>query len=301
MYENEKAIIEIERQYSPVIISVYERKTGSLRRDPSLLAYDINTQKILGVGEEAESLREACDGSVAVLSPLKQGMIADYIIGVRMFEELIRRAWGRKFRRPAVTVCIPPQATQVECKAFTEAFHQAGAKKVLLTERTFEETIQNSGDPADVIVRIGRGEDIGNHSDPEKWEEVFRNMIPHDSYTARLTGGQGGRCSVRLAGRVHRVSFQFQAVRTFWLLEEEMALKGLYSEEELRMHGQKQFPNVIYEIKNRKYGWFAASAFGERDQDLKLKHYLIAVLDCKIEVVTEYPPNIVIDREVGCD
>ena len=116
-------------------VLVYEKGKGVILKEPSVVAINMNNNKILAIGEEARKMRGRTPGNIVAVRPLKDGVISDYNITERMLKEFIRKAAGkRNLVAPKVMVCIPCQATEVEKRAVLEATRNSGAKRVHLIE-----------------------------------------------------------------------------------------------------------------------------------------------------------------------
>ena len=133
-------------------VLVYVRKKGVVLNEPSVVALDKNTDKILAVGEEARQMLGRTPGNIVAIRPLKDGVISDFEITERMLKHFIQKACGtRRIFKPRVIICVPSGVTQVEKRAVIDAANQAGARKTYLIE-----------DP--VAAAIGAGLDIAKPS-----------------------------------------------------------------------------------------------------------------------------------------
>lgn len=143
--------------YEPVTIKIYIRDKGIVLEEPSLIAFDKNTGKVLGVGEETNNIVDKDNQEILIVCPLRWGVIADYTATVKMFKAMIQKAVGHKLqyrRKPNIVVCIPKDTTEVERRAFEEAFYQIRAKKLFLSEVSFVESISGLSDVAHIIIGI---------------------------------------------------------------------------------------------------------------------------------------------------
>ncbi|MCD8242074.1 MAG: rod shape-determining protein MreB [Lachnospiraceae bacterium] len=143
-------------------ILVYIRGKGVVLKEPSVVAFDRDTNKIKAIGEEARLMLGRIPGNIVVVRPLRQGMIADFTVTEKMIEHFIRKAVGKKtFRKPKIAVCIPSGATEVEKKAVEDATFQAGAREVFIIEEPIAAAIGAGIDIAkpcgNMIVDIGGG------------------------------------------------------------------------------------------------------------------------------------------------
>lgn len=141
---------------------VYMKGRGIIIREPSVVAVDVHTDKVRCVGEAAKEVIGRTPDSVAVVRPLRDGVIADFDITISMLEDLIQRAAGSSFLiRPRVVICVPSGVTGVERRAVRDVTEQAGARKVLVIEEPMAAAL-GAGLPvseptASMIADIGGG------------------------------------------------------------------------------------------------------------------------------------------------
>ncbi|HNS34950.1 rod shape-determining protein MreB [Mesotoga sp. Brook.08.YT.4.2.5.1] len=141
---------------------VYVKGQGVVTNEPSVVAIDVNSGKILQVGLEAKRMVGKTPASIVATRPLKDGVIADYDIALAMLKYFMGRATGRRrFVKPRIVVGVPSGATEVERKAIVDAGIEAGAKKVFLIEEPMASSIGaglNVEEPTgNMIVDIGGG------------------------------------------------------------------------------------------------------------------------------------------------
>ena len=116
-------------------ILVYIRGRGVVLKEPSVVAFDRDTDKIMAIGEDARLMLGRTPGNIIAVRPLRQGVISDYRVTEQMMKYFIQKAMGRKaFRKPRIAVCVPSGVTQVERKAVEDATLQAGAREVSIIE-----------------------------------------------------------------------------------------------------------------------------------------------------------------------
>ncbi len=115
-------------------VLVYIKGKGIVLQEPSVVAIDKNTDKLLAVGEEARMMLGRTPGNIVAIRPLKDGVISDYDITERMLKYFINKAAGRMLFRPRIIVCVPSGVTEVEKRAVVDASNQAGARKTYLIE-----------------------------------------------------------------------------------------------------------------------------------------------------------------------
>ncbi|MDI9583083.1 MAG: rod shape-determining protein [Acidobacteriota bacterium] len=144
-------------------IVVFARKRGIVIREPSVVAVERRTRRVLAVGEEAREMLGRTPGNIVAMRPLRDGVIADYTITRDMLAHLIRRACGRpgRFFKPLVVICVPSAATSVEKRAALDAARSAGAREAIPIEEPMAAAI-GAGLPiaspgGNMVVDIGGG------------------------------------------------------------------------------------------------------------------------------------------------
>lgn len=136
---------------------------GIVLREPSVVAIQSDTGKVLAVGEEAKQMIGRTPGNIVAIRPMKDGVIADFDVTQAMLKYFINRALGQRtpLVRPRVIISIPTGCTTVEERAVREAALQAGAKEAYLIEEPMAAAI-GAGLPVheptgNLIVDIGGG------------------------------------------------------------------------------------------------------------------------------------------------
>lgn len=143
-------------------ILVYIRGKGVVLKEPSVVAFDRDTNKIKAIGENARLMLGRTPGNIIAVRPLRQGVISDYKVTERMMKYFIQKAMGRRtFRKPRVAVCVPSGVTEVEKKAVEDATYEAGAREVSIIEEPIAAAIGAGIDISrpcgNMIVDIGGG------------------------------------------------------------------------------------------------------------------------------------------------
>lgn len=116
-------------------VLVYVKGRGIVLREPSVVAMERDSKKILAIGQEARRMLGRTPGNIVAIRPLREGVIADYHTTEAMLKYFISRvARRRAWFRPRVVVCIPSGGTTVEKRAAVEACLQAGAREAYLIE-----------------------------------------------------------------------------------------------------------------------------------------------------------------------
>ena len=117
-------------------VRIYAEGVGIVVREPSVVAVDKNTGRILQVGSEARNMLGRTPGNVVAMHPLKDGVISDHEMTVRMLQVLFRRAAPNALfsAKPRVVICVPSGVTEVEERTVINAAIEAGARRVYLIE-----------------------------------------------------------------------------------------------------------------------------------------------------------------------
>ena len=102
---------------------------GIILREPSVVAVDTRTDEVLAVGARAKEMIGRTPGSIVAVRPLKDGVIADYMVTAKMLQHFIKNSVKPGFlSRQRVVICLPTGVTEVERKAVEDAAYQAGAR-----------------------------------------------------------------------------------------------------------------------------------------------------------------------------
>ena len=143
-------------------ILVYVKGKGVVLKEPSVVAFDRDTNDIKAIGEEARLMLGRTPGNIVAVRPLRQVVISDYRVTEVMLQYFIRKAVGKKtFKKPVISVCVPSGVTEVEKKAVEDATLNAGARKVEIIEEPIAAAIGAGIDITrpcgNMIVDIGGG------------------------------------------------------------------------------------------------------------------------------------------------
>lgn len=141
---------------------VYSTGKGLVLKEPSVVVYDKDTEKIRAIGEEARQMAGHLTSNMELIRPIRQGVIVDYIVLEKMLKYFVAKAMGRRaFRKPRISICVPSGITEIERKAVEEATYQSGARDVYLIEEPIAAAIGAGIDVSkpfgNLIVDIGAG------------------------------------------------------------------------------------------------------------------------------------------------
>ena len=161
-------------------VLVYVKGKGVVLNEPSVVAMDKTTGKLLKVGTDAQAMLGRTPGNIIAIRPLREGVISDYDMTERMLKEFIHKVAGVSFFKPRVIICVPSGITEVEERAVIDAGIQAGARKVYLIEEP-------------VAAAIGAGIDISQ---------------PDGHMVVDIGGGTADIAVISLSGVVESVSIK---------------------------------------------------------------------------------------------
>lgn len=187
---------------------VFARDRGIVLREPSVVAIQAGSKRVLAVGDEAKRMLGRTPGNIVAIRPMKSGVIADFDITEAMISYFIRkvsprRIFGRaKWARPRMVIAVPSGITEVEKRAVEDAAKRAGAGSVFLIEEPMAAAIGVGlpvSEPAgSMIVDIGGG----------TCEVAIISLagIVH-SYSARQAGGDAmDECIIKYIQRVYNLA-----------------------------------------------------------------------------------------------
>ncbi|MFX3623766.1 MAG: rod shape-determining protein [Ectobacillus sp.] len=116
-------------------VLIHVKGKGIVLNEPSVVAIDRNTGKVLAVGEEARRMVGRTPGNIVAIRPLKDGVIADFEVTEAMLKHFINKLNVKGFlSKPRILICCPTNITSVEQKAIREAAEKSGGKKIYLEE-----------------------------------------------------------------------------------------------------------------------------------------------------------------------
>ena len=143
-------------------VLVYVRGKGVVLKEPSVVAFDEDSDKIKAIGEDARLMIGRTPGNIVAIRPLRNGVISDYTVTEKMMKYFITKALGKRyFRKPRIAVCVPSKVSGVEKKAVEDAAIQAGAREVKIIEEPIAAAIGAGIDiskpQGNMIVDIGGG------------------------------------------------------------------------------------------------------------------------------------------------
>lgn len=198
---------------------VYVRGKGIALREPTVVAVDRQSGRMLSCGEDAEKMLGRTPADIAAIHPISAGVISDYDLTSRFLQSLISRVTSFSFFKPRVIVCVPSSITGVEERAIIDAAIEAGVRKVYQLETA-------------VAVATGAGIDI---SKPDG--HMVIDIGGGTTEIAVVTLGGVAECeSIKTAGS----AFDEAIVR--FVRRKHNLLIGLRTAEELKMNIGSVYP-----------------------------------------------------------
>lgn len=143
-------------------VLIYIKGKGIVLNEPSIVALEVDTKRIVAVGTEAKEMLGRTPGKIKAIKPMKDGVIADFEATEIMLNSFIKKIKARNlFSRPRILICCPTNITQVEKNAIKEAAERTGARKVYIEEEpkvaAIGAGIDISKPSASMIIDIGGG------------------------------------------------------------------------------------------------------------------------------------------------
>lgn len=143
-------------------VLIHVKGRGIVLNEPSVVAIDKNTNRVLAVGEEARRMVGRTPGNIVAIRPLKEGVIADFDVTEAMLKHFINKLNVKGFlSKPRILICCPTNITSVEQKAIKEAAEKSGGKKIYLEEEPKVAAIGAGMDifqpSGNMVVDIGGG------------------------------------------------------------------------------------------------------------------------------------------------
>lgn len=143
-------------------VLIHVKGRGVVLDEPSVVAIESDTKRVLAVGEEARRMVGRTPGNIVAIRPLKDGVIADFEITELMLKHFIMKVGGKRwYSHPRILICAPTNITSVEQKAIREAAERSGAREVFLEEEPKAAAIGAGMDifqpSGNMVVDIGGG------------------------------------------------------------------------------------------------------------------------------------------------
>ena len=258
-------------------VLVYLKDKGIVLREPSVVALDKNTGKLLKVGTEAQQMLGRTPGNIVAIRPLREGVISDYDMTERMLREFIRKVAPIRLFKPRVVICVPSGITEVEERAVIDAGIQAGARRVYLIEEP-------------LAAAIGAGIDITQ---------------PDGHMVVDIGGGTADIAVISLSGIVESASIKvagdaFSEAVVKYIRKRHNVLIGDRTAEELKMTIGCVFPRpeeITMEIKGRCLMTGLPRVFSVSSSEMieAFEEVSTRILEAIHGVLERTPPELVAD------
>jgi len=259
-------------------VLVYVKGKGIVLREPSVVAVDKDTNRVLAIGEEARRMIGRTPGNIVAIRPLREGVIADYDITETMLRHFIEKVVGRSFVfRPRIMICIPSGVTMVEQRAVQEAAEQAGARHTQLIEEP-------------LAAALGAGLDIAE---------------PYGSMVVDIGGGTTDIAVISLGGIVQSASLRiagdrFDADLIAYVKKEFNLMIGERTAEDIKVNVGAAFAdarNEILDIKGRDLlsGLPKTVQITTAQASEAMYQSVNSIVDCVKKVLEDTPPELAAD------
>lgn len=134
MFKNFFLSRDISIDLGTATVQVFVQGKGIVLREPSVVAIDKTTDRVIKVGKEAQDMLGRTPDSISALRPMKDGIINEYDVTLKMLQYFIRRACGKTLLPPRIMIGVPSGMTEVEERAMLDAAREAGARKTYIIE-----------------------------------------------------------------------------------------------------------------------------------------------------------------------
>lgn len=258
-------------------ILAFVKGKGVVLREPSVVAIDKNTGKLLKVGTDAQQMLGRTPGNIVAIRPLREGVISDYDMTERMLREFIRKVSSFRLFKPRVIICVPSGITEVEERAVVDAGLQAGCRRVYLIEEP-------------VAAAIGAGIDITK---------------PDGHMVVDIGGGTADIAVISLGGVVESASIKtagdkFDEAVIKYIRRKHNVLIGERTAEELKMRLGCVFPpeeEKSMEIKGRSLMTGLPQVFTVTSSEMieAFEEPSARILEAIHGVLERTPPELVAD------
>jgi rod shape-determining protein MreB len=258
-------------------VLVYVKGKGIVLKEPSVVAIDKNTDRILKVGREAQQMLGRTPGNITAIRPLRDGVISQYEVTLRMIQYFIKKACGSVLFKPRVIICVPSGITEVEERAVVDAATQAGARRTYLIEEP-------------VAAAIGAGIDIS---------------MPNGNMVVDIGGGTTDIAVISLGGVVVSESIktagdEFDEAIIRYVRRKYNVLIGERTAEEIKIRVGSAWPReeVRYiDVKGRclVQGLPRVVRITSAEMMEALEEPITAIIEAVCSVVERTPPELVGD------
>ncbi|MCD6337896.1 MAG: rod shape-determining protein [Verrucomicrobia bacterium] len=256
---------------------VFVRDQGIVLREPSVVAVEAGTNRVVAVGEQAKRMLGRTPGSIVAIRPMKDGVIADFDVTGAMLRHFIQAVHNRKLISPRVVVAVPSGITEVERRAVKDSVRHAGAREVYLIEQP-------------MASAIGVGLPV---------EEPAGNMI------VDIGGGTCEIAIISLAGIVFSKSLrvggdEFDETVIAYMKRAHNLMIGERTAEEIKIRIGSAYPleqELTMDVKGRDLSSGLPKTITVRSEDIReaLKEPLSSILEAIRLTLERCPPELAAD------
>ncbi len=259
-------------------ILVYVRGKGIVLREPSVVAVEKISGRILAIGEEARRMLGRTPGTITAVRPLRDGVISNYDITERLLHYFLKKVVGTHvFFKPRVVVCVPSGVTEVEKRSVIDATEEAGARHTYLIEEP-------------IAAAIGAGIDIAE---------------PRGNMVLDIGGGTSDIALISLGGAVLSDSIKvagdkFDDAIVRYMRKKHNLLIGERTAEEMKIRIGSAYPRkeqLFIDVKGRNLisGLPQAIVVGSNEMIDALEEPLQAILESVRTMFEKTPPELASD------
>lgn len=260
-------------------VLVYVKGKGIVLKEPSVVAIDRNTNKIIKVGTEAQNMIGRSPSNIAVVRPLKDGAISQYDITLKMLEYFIKKTCGSLFFKPhvRVVICVPSGITEVEERAVADAAMQAGARDTQIIEEPLAAAI---GAGIDITAPTGHlVVDIGGGTTDIAVVSLGGIVV---SSSIKVAGDKFDEAIIRYVKNQYGVLIGERTAE-----EVKIKIGSVWNREEQRM----------IEVKGRslREGLPKVITLSSADMPIALEEPITSIIDAICSVIERTPPELIGD------
>ena len=259
-------------------ILVYVKGKGVVLKEPSVVAFDRDSNKSKAIGEEARLMIGRTPGNIVAVRPLRQGVISDYTVTEKMMKYFLQKALGKKsYRKPLVSVCVPSGVTEVERRAVEDAGFAAGARDVKIIEEP-------------IAAAIGAGIDITR---------------PCGNMVVDIGGGTADIAVISLGGSVVSTSIKiagddFDEAIVRYMRKKHNLLIGERTAEDIKINIGTCFPLPAPETmdvrgRNLVTGLPKTITISSEETEEALKEATLQIVEAIHSVLEKTPPELAAD------
>ncbi len=262
---------------------IHMKGKGIVLNEPSVVAYNVQKEQVLAVGEEAKSYLGRTPQNIKAVRPLKDGVIADFVVTQVMISQFISKVHKVGLIKPKMVICVPAGVTQVEKRAVLEAAKRVGAGKVFLIEEPMAAAIG-----AELNINEKKGQMIIDIGGGTTEVAVLSEASVVYSETIRVAGDEFNESIISYLTKAH----EFQVgENTAEICKIEIGSA---------LHQQGQLENYSIVGKNLVTNNPEERLFSAEEIRVAIKEPLKAVVDVVKRVIENTPQGYINDVKKEC-